>query len=269
MNQILLEYKIEKYTQKLKNSSSPAQANIYQAKLRQYHQLNQHGGADAVEMTSYNQPQATEVTNNLKALESKMKENCPESQTKIAELNKQIKTLSDEQKTAINELNTKHTDEINELKKGSKNVSELNNQIAATKKELDEKTLEITKLTKQLEVQRDIGGDNTKLKEELKVCEVALTALTIKLKDCASTDELDKVKKELTTKTNELKKLTEEMSLSKDSQLKSLNDCVKDVNQYQNDFNEINTFVKDLIAKNPCDKEAIKDFAELKNNLEK
>lgn len=46
LNTKKLEYKIKKYTNKLRNADSPNSAEIYQNKLRYYHAMNKYGGMD-------------------------------------------------------------------------------------------------------------------------------------------------------------------------------------------------------------------------------
>ena len=103
------EYKINKYTTKLKNSLSEDKAKYYQKKLQQYHQINQFGGI--IDTENISPPFNTldddaiileSITNNLDDIFSKSKSN-PELFIKMSEI---VQSYNDEIKKITSISNT-------------------------------------------------------------------------------------------------------------------------------------------------------------------
>ena len=72
-----IDYKIQKYTHKLRNASSQSRAKVYQQKLQGYHRLNQRkmvGGDDGEKKTPDQLISA--INDNLRALKTKSEEEC-------------------------------------------------------------------------------------------------------------------------------------------------------------------------------------------------
>lgn len=157
MDENLLEYKIKKYTQKLKHARNVQQADIYRQKLNHYHRIAQYGGKEE-------KPE--------KIIEVAVKqEPIVKPETEKTEIVKQ-KELSQEEKKIemLNQQFNKKKEEINKLLDELKSIvridtAELNKSLDNLSKNID-KLINTTKFNK--EVADLLYLHNNELKQNLK-----------------------------------------------------------------------------------------------------
>ncbi len=163
-----IERKIQKYTHKLSRSTTRDRANLYQQKLRYYHDLKQSGGADEQEILG--------GLEDLKNLKEKIMEKFKKNKENMEVLRENIReckerdvgTIDIEGKLKeLNEENEKLKLKLEELEKGE----------TLTDEELDTKGQKIDDLEAQLEKQ--IGDSDKTLENILGLVNLAKGELEI------------------------------------------------------------------------------------------
>jgi hypothetical protein len=89
-----IDYKIQKYTHKLRNTSSQSRAKVYQQKLQEYHRLNKRKmvGGDEGEVKESLSPEEiiNEINKDLGTFKTKSEEKCRSEQKVIEETFKNV-----------------------------------------------------------------------------------------------------------------------------------------------------------------------------------
>lgn len=137
-----LEKKIQKYTYKLNNTNSLDKANLYQKKLRHYHNLNQEGGV--------------ELNEKLNQIEKQFNKIGPEltQPTKLDELNRQVRDLSTKvvkSKENVSEAQSKLQEARKENRKKEEVIQELRSKLREIEEKMKDEQMQLTESAQFLE----------------------------------------------------------------------------------------------------------------------
>lgn len=136
-----LEYKIKKYTQKLKSVDSLDKADLYQKRLRKYHRLNQQGGVvDPTEFQRWSDDLKRKVaeSNQLKtAVTGDFKRYMDVVKKEFAKMSREAGETSGEIRKATEEMNKAKSEAqraISELNRTKQELAESQKQVEESKR---------------------------------------------------------------------------------------------------------------------------------------